>query len=95
MKETTMNLGQVRAITTTPLLAAAVLLGVLTAPTAALLTGLSRASRRIVDEERGEIVQNILWVAGFAAISVAVVAIVRTFVLTEAENLPTSGNVGG
>jgi ABC-type uncharacterized transport system permease subunit len=90
-----MILHQLRTATAASLLAAAVLLGVVVAPTAALLTGLGGAVRHRIDSEDGEIVQNILWVAGFAAIAVAVIAIVRTFVLVEAENLPTSGNMGG
>lgn len=77
------------------LMSAALLLAVLTAPTTTLLQTLGRASRRLREEEDGEIVQNILWVAGFAAIAIAVVAIIRAFVLSEAENLPTSGNAGG
>lgn len=83
-------------LTTLPLvMRAALLLTVLTSPASSLLSGLARYSRRLRDEENGEIVQNILWVAGFAAIAIAVIAIIRTFVLSEAENLPTSGNVGG
>ena len=66
------------------------LLAILMAPTTTLLPGLGRRRGRL-HEEDGEIVQNILWVAGFAAISIAVVAIIRTFVMTEAQNLPSSG----
>jgi hypothetical protein len=36
-------------------------------------------------------VQNIVGGGGGAAIAIAVVAIIRTFVITEAQNLPTSG----
>jgi hypothetical protein len=68
-------------------LAVTVLLAVLTTPTTTLANSVGRRLR----EEDGEIVQNILWVAGFAAIAIAVVAIIRTFVITEAQNLPTSG----
>lgn len=74
---------------------AGLLLAFVAAPAATLLPRLGRSTRRVRDDESGEIVQNILWVAGFAAIAIAVVAIIRTFVLGEAANLPTSGNVGG
>jgi hypothetical protein len=69
---------------------AVMLPAVLSAPTTTLWNGVTRHARRL-QEEDGEIVQNILWVAGFAAIAIAVVAIIRTFVITEAQNLPTSG----
>ena len=90
-----MPLPRLHATTLPVLLRAAVLLTVVTSPTASLLSGLARCSRRVRDEERGEIVQNILWVAGFAAIAIAVITIVRAFVLSEAGNLPTSDAVGG
>lgn len=77
------------------LMQAAVLLLILTSPVTTLLPRLGQCSRRVCDEEDGEIVQNILWVAGFAAIAIAVVSIIRAFVLSEAGNLPTSGNAGG
>ncbi len=73
------------------LTAAAMLLAIVASPAATLLPRLGRHSRRFRNDENGEIVQNILWVAGFAAIAIAVVAIIRTFVITEAQNLPTSG----
>lgn len=76
------------------LLGATMLLSILTAPTA-ILPWLDRSCRRVRDDETGEIVQNILWVAGFAAIAIAVITIVRAFVLSEAGNLPTSDAVGG
>jgi tellurite resistance protein TehA-like permease len=85
-----MVLPRIRASTRPLLMMAVVLLAVLSAPTMTLWNGVSRHVRRL-QEEDGEIVQNILWVAGFAAIAIAVVAIIRTFVLTEAQNLPTSG----
>ncbi len=77
------------------LMSAALLLAILISPATTLLPRLGAYSRRLRDEENGEIVQNILWVAGFAAIAIAVVAIIRAFVLSEAQNLPTSGNGGG
>ena len=85
-----MILARLRVGTWPLLMAVATLLAILMAPTATLLSGVGRYTRRL-QEEDGEIVQNILWVAGFAAIAVAVVAIIRTFVITEAQNLPTSG----
>jgi hypothetical protein len=85
-----MVLPRIRASTRPLLRMAVVLLPVLSAPTMTLWNGVSRHVRRL-QEEDGEIVQNILWVAGFAAIAIAVVAIIRTFVITEAQNLPTSG----
>jgi uncharacterized membrane protein len=71
------------AVTTT-------LLAALTAPTTTLLGTDRRHSPRLREED-GEIVQNILWVAGFAAIAVVVVGIIRVFVINEATSLPTSG----
>ena len=85
-----MTLARLRASTMSLLLAGTMLLAVLMAPATTLLPKVGRHGRRL-GEEDGEIVQNILWVAGFAAIAIAVVAIIRTFVLTEAQNLPTSG----
>ncbi len=85
-----MTLARLRASTLSLLMAVTMLLAVLMAPTTTLLTRVGRHCRRLRDED-GEIVQNILWVAGFAAIAIAVVAIIRTFVITEAQNLPTSG----
>ncbi len=85
-----MTMARFRASTPSLLLAVTMLLAVLIAPTATLLTSVDRHSRRLREED-GEIVQNILWVAGFAAIAIAVVAIIRTFVMTEAQNLPSSG----
>jgi hypothetical protein len=70
--------------------ATTMLLAALTAPTTTLLGTVGRHSRRL-GEEDGEIVQNILWVAGFAAIAVVVVGIIRAFVINEATSLPTSG----
>ena len=90
-----MTFARLTARTLSLLSAAAMLLSILASPAASLLPRLARSSRRFRDDEAGEIVQNILWVAGFAAIAIAVVAIIRTFVLSEAENLPTSGTVGG
>lgn len=78
---------------TTTLVAATTLVTIVLSPAAALPRMVSR-TRRVRDDEDGEIVQNILWVAGFAAIAIAVIALIRTFVLTEAENLPTSDTVG-
>lgn len=63
-------------------------------PTAMLLPRIAERARAVHDDESGELVQNILWVAGFAAIAIAVIAIIRTFVLNEAVNLPGSGNLG-
>ena len=86
-----MTLARLRASTLSLLMAVTMLLAVLmTTPTTTLLNGVSRHHRRLREED-GEIVQNILWVAGFAAIAIAVVAIIRTFVITEAQNLPSSG----
>lgn len=73
---------------------ATTLLMVVLAPTTTLAPRIASIARRFQDDERGEIVQNILWVAGFAAIAIAVIAIIRTFVLNEAGNLPTSDTVG-
>ena len=85
-----MVLPRIRASTRPLLMVAVMPLAVLLAPTTTLLNGVGRHVRRRREED-GEIVQNILWVAGFAAIAIAVVAIIRTFVITEAQNLPTSG----
>ena len=85
-----MTMARLRASTLSLLMAVTILLAVLMAPTTTLLTGVGRHRRRLREED-GEIVQNILWVAGFAAIAIAVVAIIRTFVMTEAQNLPSSG----
>ena len=85
-----MILARRRASTLSLLMAVTMLLAVLMTPTTTLLNVLSRHRNRL-DEEDGEIVQNILWVAGFAAIAIAVVAIIRTFVMNEAQNLPSSG----
>ena len=79
---------------TTIAMAATTLLTLVLSPASALPPRLARRMRDRYDDESGEIVQNILWVAGFAAIAIAVIAIIRTFVLTEAENLPTSDTVG-
>lgn len=76
------------------ILAASMLLTLLVAPTTAILSRLAEQARRLREDERGDIVQNILWVAGFAAIAIVVIAIIRNFVIAEAENLPTSGNIG-
>lgn len=81
---------RLRASTLSLLMAVTMLAAILMAPTTTLLSGAGRHRRRLREED-GEIVQNILWVAGFAAIAIAVVAIIRTFVITEAQNLPTSG----
>lgn len=85
-----MTMARLRASTLSLLMAVTMLLAVLMAPTTTLLTAVGRHRRRLREED-GEIVQNILWVAGFAAIAIAVVAIIRTFVMTEAQNLPSSG----
>ncbi len=85
-----MTLARLRASTLSLLMAVTTLLAVLMTPTTTLLNRVSQHRRRLREED-GEIVQNILWVAGFAAIAIAVVAIIRTFVITEAQNLPTSG----
>ncbi len=85
-----MTMARLRASTLSLLMAVTMLLAVLMAPTTTLLTAVGRHRRRLLEED-GEIVQNILWVAGFAAIAIAVVAIIRTFVMTEAQNLPSSG----
>ena len=79
---------------TTIAVAATTLLILVLSPATTLPPQLARRMRDHHDDESGEIVQNILWVAGFAAIAIAVVAIIRTFVLAEAENLPTSDTVG-
>lgn len=71
---------------------ATALVSILLSPTATLLPRIAERVRNLRDDERGELVQNILWVAGFAAIAIAVIAIIRTFVLSEAENLPGTGN---
>lgn len=73
---------------------ATTLLMLVLAPTTSLPPKLARGLRRFHDDEQGELVQNILWVAGFAAIAIAVIGLIRTFVITEAENLPTSDTVG-
>ena len=73
-------------------IAATTLVSILLSPTATLLPRIAERARHVHDDERGELVQNILWVAGFAAIAIAVIAIIRTFVLSEAENLPGTGN---
>lgn len=78
---------------TTAVIAATTLLMIVLSP-ATTLPRLASRMRRARDDESGEIVQNILWVAGFAAIAIAVIALIRTFVITEAENLPTSDTVG-
>ena len=85
-----MILARLRASTLSLLMAVTMLLAVLMTPTTTLFNVVSRHRRRL-REENGEIVQNILWVAGFAAIAIAVVAIIRTFVMNEAQNLPSSG----
>ena len=90
-----MILPRTRARTIPLLMSAAILLALVASPLTTALATVGRYSRRLHDDETGDIVQNILWVAGFAAIAIAVVAIIRTFVLSEAENLPTSGNAGG
>jgi hypothetical protein len=69
------------------------LLMIALSPTTALPPRIAAGFRRFRDDENGELVQNILWVAGFAAIAIAVIAIIRTFVLKEAQNLPTSDTV--
>lgn len=73
-------------------IAATTLITVLLSPATTLLPRIAERARHLNDDERGEIVQNILWVAGFAAIAIAVIAIIRTFVINEASNLPGSGN---
>ncbi|MEX0744954.1 MAG: hypothetical protein WD118_05075 [Phycisphaeraceae bacterium] len=73
---------------------ATTLMTILLSPAATLLPRIVERARVLRDDERGELVQNILWVAGFAAIAIAVISIIRTFVLNEAANLPGSGNVG-
>ena len=73
---------------------ATTLISILLSPAATLLPRITEQARTLHDDERGELVQNILWVAGFAAIAIAVIAIIRTFVLNEASNLPGSGSVG-
>ena len=85
-----MTLARLRASAMSLLMVVTMLLAVLMTPSTTLLNGVSRHLRRLREED-GEIVQNILWVAGFAAIAIAVVAIIRTFVITEAQNLPSSG----
>ena len=74
--------------------AATTLIAILLAPAATLLPRMAERARHHHDDERGELVQNILWVAGFAALAIAVIAIIRTFVLNEVTNLPGSGDVG-
>lgn len=78
-----------------PLVMAATTLLTLILSPAALAPRIAARLREAHEDESGEIVQNILWVAGFAAIAIAVIAIIRTFVLDEANNLPTSDTVGG
>lgn len=73
---------------------ATIVVAVALSPTAMLLSRIAERARAVHDDESGELVQNILWVAGFAAIAIAVIAIIRTFVLNEAVNLPGSGNLG-
>jgi len=85
-----MTFARRRAAALLVLTALPALMNVLIASPTTVLNGVSRRVRRL-HEEDGEIVQNILWVAGFAAIAIAVVAIIRTFVITEAQNLPSSG----
>ena len=75
-------------------MAAATILTVILSP-ASLAPRIAARLREAHDDESGDIVQNILWVAGFAAIAIAVIAIIRAFVLDEANNLPTSDTVGG
>lgn len=74
-------------------MAATTLLAVILSP-ASLLPRIAARLREARDDDSGEIVQSILWVAGFAAIAIAVIAIIRKFVLNEANNLPTSDTVG-
>ena len=81
---------RLRISTLSLLMAVTGLLAILMAPTTTLSTRVVGHCRRLREED-GEIVQNILWIAGFAAIAIAVVAIIRTFVINEAQNLPTSG----
>ena len=76
------------------IMAAATILTVILSP-ASLAPRIAGRLGGAHEDESGEIVQNILWVAGFAAIAIAVIAIIRTFVLNEANNLPTSDTVGG
>ena len=90
-----MTFPRLRAHTLPLAMVATMLVAFVASPAATLLPRLAQSTRRVRDEENGEIVQNILWVAGFAAIAIAVIAIIRTFVLSEAGNLPTSGDVGG
>ena len=78
-----------------PLVMAATTLLTLILSPAALAPRIAARLRDAHEDESGEIVQNILWVAGFAAIAIAVIALIRTFVLNEANNLPTSDTVGG
>lgn len=78
-----------RAATLSLLTTATTLAAILLAPT--MLLGVVDRHGRRLREEDGEIVQNILWVAGFAAITIAVVTIIRAFVISEAQNLPSSG----
>ena len=86
-----MTVARLRASTLPLLTLAAMMLVTLLSPSTTLLARVEGHCRRLREEEDGEIVQNILWVAGFAAIAIAVVAIIRAFVIGEAENLPTSG----
>jgi len=82
-------------ITLAPIIAAATtMLMIVMSPATALPPRIAARLREARDDDSGEIVQSILWVAGFAAIAIAVIAIVRTFVMNEAENLPTSDSVG-
>lgn len=82
------------AMVTSVTVAATALVMVVLSPATALPARIASRLRRIHDDENGELVQNILWVAGFAAIAIAVIALIRTFVISEAENLPTSDTVG-
>ncbi|HZW43714.1 MAG TPA: hypothetical protein VFF32_04900 [Dermatophilaceae bacterium] len=86
-----MGVARFRVITLQLLTVVAMLLVTLMSPSATLLARVGGHCCHLREEEDGEIVQNILWVAGFAAIAIAVVAIIRAFVIGEAENLPTSG----
>lgn len=81
-------------VLTPAIMAATTLLMVLLSPSTSLPPRIAARLRDARRDDSGEIVQSILWVAGFAAIAIAVIAIVRTFVLNEAENLPTSESVG-
>lgn len=83
-----------RAMMLPVVMAAMTILTVILSP-ASLAPRIAARLRDAHEDESGEIVQNILWVAGFAAIAIAVIALIRTFVLNEANNLPTSDTVGG